>query len=79
MMTMPSLLPLLVRRSERSSTEAAIRPTLAVPARTARQKSAQDWTRSFSRIGPYSSSWWPERKKPMASHSRLSLSVWVQN
>jgi hypothetical protein len=32
----------LVRRSERSSTEAAIRPTLAVPARTARQKSAQD-------------------------------------
>ncbi len=44
------------------------------PARTARQKSVQLCTRSLSRRSPYSSSGWPEMKKPIAAYSRFSVS-----
>ena len=43
---MPSLLPLLVRRSKRSSTLAASLPAVAPP-RTARENSAQRFAPSF--------------------------------
>ncbi len=71
---MPILLPVLVRRSVRETTVAATRPALA-PDFTERENSVHDCTLSFCSSGAYSSSGWPDRKKPMASYSRCSLSA----
>ena len=68
---MPILLPVLVRRSVRSSTVAATRPT-ELPAFTERQNSDPFLHAQLSRISPYSSSGWPDRKKPTASYSFCS-------
>ena len=71
---MPILLPVLVRRSVRETTVAATRPALA-PDFTERENSVHDCTLSFCSSVEYSSSGWPDRKNPMASYSRCSLSA----